>query len=227
MTPLVDIAGLHFHYPNTSFQLHIDQLELLQNQNCACIGPSGSGKSTLLRLMAGILTPDQGSIQVLDTDVSTLGDNQRRAFRLKHIGMVFQDFALIEYLSVLDNILLPCRIASVLPLDTAARDRAQELAERVGLSALLQRYPAQLSQGERQRLAICRALLPQPKLILADEPTGNLDPENKQGVVQLLKEQAAEHNATLIMVTHDHELLDGFERVVDFTQFYAGGAAHA
>ena len=226
MDALVNIQGLHFTYPGTPFKLHIDQLQLATHQHTACIGPSGSGKSTLLRLMAGILTPQSGTVEVLGNPIHTMSDARRRAFRLKNIGMVFQDFALIDYLNVQDNILLPYRISPALQLDDAVRKRSKDLAQSTGLGKYLNRFPAQLSQGERQRLAICRALLPQPRLILADEPTGNLDPENKSTIVQLLKDQAAENEATLIMVTHDHDLLKGFDHSIDFSKFFARDTAY-
>ena len=129
--------------------------------------------------------------------------------------MVFQEFELLEYLSALDNILLPYHVADELQLDADVRGRARELASEMGISDLLARKPKKLSQGERQRVALCRALVTQPKLLICDEPTGNLDPKNAETIVELLLRQAREHAATVFMVTHDHGLLKRFDRVVD------------
>ena len=159
------------------------------------------------------------------TDVATLSDVQRRRFRASTIGFVFQDFALLDYLSAGQNILYPYRITSALTLDSAARDRAEALATACGIGDKLDRHPAALSQGEQQRVAICRALVTQPKLILSDEATGNLDPESKARILDLLFEQAAEAGAAVLAVTHDHELLPRFERVIDFSDFRIGAEA--
>ena len=188
-------------------------------EKLAVIGPSGTGKTTLLNLVAGILTPQRGSISVGGVEVNTLSEDKRRAFRITTIGFVFQDFELIEYLNVLDNILHPYRITGALRLDADVRQRAMNLAESMDIQDKLRRFANDLSHGEKQRVAICRSLLPAPKLILADEATGNLDPENKVHILDLLFESSAEHDATLLAVTHDHELLPRFARVVDFRNF--------
>ena len=171
--------------------------------------------------MAGIVAPSRGSIELGGVDVPALPDKRRRVLRITKIGLVFQEFELLEYLSVLDNILLPYRINAALALDAAARRRAGQLAGEVGIADKLRRYPRQLSQGERQRVAVCRAVLPQPTLLLADEPTGNLDPANKGKVLDILFDYAARTDTTLITVTHDHDLLERFDRVVDFKEFQA------
>ena len=143
------------------------------------IGPSGSGKTTLLNLVSGILTPEQGSVRCGDSEVSALGDAARRDFRITRIGFVFQDFELLDYLNVLDNVLHPYRITNALKLTREVRERAGDLLQQMGLGNKLMRGVERLSQGEKQRVAICRALLPSPQLVLADEATGNLDPRNK------------------------------------------------
>jgi putative ABC transport system ATP-binding protein len=170
----------------------------------------------LLNLLAGVLLPDRGVVEVAGREVSGLGDAERRDFRIRKLGLVFQAFELLDYLTVLDNILLPLRIGAGLSVTAEYRRRAAELAERVGIADKLERHPDQLSQGERQRVAVSRALLLKPSIILADEPTGNLDPANKLVVLDLLVDYAREHGATLLTVTHDRELLDRFERVLDF-----------
>ncbi len=222
---MISIHSLEFHYRYGEFRLSVPEFRVTQGEKVAVIGPSGAGKTTLLNLIAGIFTPVSGAVKVDNTEVSTLNDAQRRDFRITNIGFVFQDFELLDYLNVLDNILHPYRITRVLTLDRSARERAVRLAERMGIDDKLRRFADDLSQGEKQRAAICRALLPHPKLILADEATGNLDPENKTLILDLLFQAVEEHDATLLAVTHDHELLKRFDRVVDFQDFRHRDAA--
>lgn len=216
---MISIRSLDFHYKTGEFQLAIPELLVAGGEKLAVIGPSGSGKTTLLNLVAGIVQPLQGRVQVGDIQVQQLADAARRDFRIRHVGFVFQDFELIDYLNVLDNILHPYRISKALTLTAAVRERAVMLAEQMGIADKLGRFAGELSQGEKQRAAICRALLPGPELILADEATGNLDPRNKGHILDLLFESVDAHNATLLAVTHDHELLPRFDRVIDFADF--------
>jgi len=220
---MISIHDLQFHYPDSEFRLAVPEFSVPSGERVAIVGPSGSGKTTLLNLLAGILAPDQGKVQVGEVAVSDLGDAGRRDFRISNIGFVFQDFELLDYLSILDNILHPYRITSALKLTGEVRQRADHLAEQMGIAGHLKKHPGELSQGEKQRAAICRALLPNPRLILADEATGNLDPTNKNRILDLLFESAAAHDTTLVAVTHDHELLPRFDRVVDFNDFQTGG----
>lgn len=216
---MIDIQQLEFSYPNSNFGLSVPSLRIDASCAAAIVGPSGSGKTTLLHSMAGILVPTAGSIVMNGRAISSLSDPARRAFRLQNVGMVFQDFELIEYLNVLDNVLLPCRIGDAISLSTEARDRARSLLTAAGLESHQRKSVTKLSQGERQRVAICRALLTRPSLLLADEPTGNLDPVTSERILQLLLGSVREHNATLVMVTHDHSLLHRFDRTIDFEQF--------
>ncbi len=213
------VRDLRFRYREGDFTLAVPELRVQPGETVAVIGPSGSGKTTLLNLIAGIATPEQGSVAVGDLELCGLDDGARRDFRIRHVGLVFQEFELIEYLSVFDNILLPYRINPSLRLEPAVRERARELAQRVGIGDLLGRFVGRLSQGERQRAAVCRALVTEPWLLLADEPTGNLDPANKGRVLDILFEYAREAGATLLAVTHDHDLLGRFARVIDFKTF--------
>lgn len=217
---MIDIRSLQFSYHNNSFRLSIPELTVRRGENIAVIGPSGTGKTTLLSLMAGILVPNEGTINIDDVQVSALNDNARRDFRITNVGFVFQDFQLLDYLSVLDNILHPYRITGALILNKQTRDMARHLAHKMGIEDKLRRRPNDLSHGEKQRVAICRALLPNPNLILADEATGNLDPENKIRILDLLFQSVEDHNTTLLAVTHDHELLKRFDRTVDFQDFH-------
>lgn len=215
---MIKLSDVYFGYTDSDFALQIDQFAIASGEAVAVIGPSGCGKTTLLNLLSGVVLPEKGDVQVAGQSVSRLADTARRALRISSIGMVFQNFELLEYLPVMDNILLPLRIGSGLRVTAELRQRARELAAHVGIGGKLQRYPGQLSQGERQRVAVCRALLLRPPLVLADEPTGNLDPSNKTLVVDLLLEYAQSSGATLVTVTHDRELLSHFERVLDFQQ---------
>ena len=216
---MINIKNLQFHYRSGEFQLDIPDFKIKQSEKVAVIGPSGSGKTTLLNLISGILVPETGNITVHNITVNELKDNDRRDFRISSIGFVFQDFELLDYLTVLDNILHPYRITTALTLDKKVRERAAELAEEMGIGDKLKRKANDLSQGEKQRTAICRALMPYPKLILADEATGNLDPENKSKILDLLFRSVSIHDATLLAVTHDYELLARFDRIVDFKMF--------
>jgi putative ABC transport system ATP-binding protein len=217
---MINIRSLDFHYHDNGFKLSIPELSVKKGEKVAVIGPNGSGKTTLLNLIAGIITPEKGSINVDDVQVNGLGDDARRDFRVTNIGFVFQDFQLLDYLNILDNILHPFRITGALALDKQIRARAQKLAQEMGIDDKLKRHSNDLSQGEKQRAAICRALLPWPKLILADEATGNLDPVNKIRILELLFRTVENHDATLLAVTHDHDLLKKFDRVVDFENFH-------
>jgi putative ABC transport system ATP-binding protein len=216
---MIETKSLKFHYPDSSFSLSIPHFTVKTGEKVAVVGPSGSGKTTLLNLLAGILVPVAGLIRVGETAVSDLNDAGRRDFRIGNIGFVFQDFELVDYLSIQDNILHPYRITSALKLTGEVRKRAILLAEQMGVAVHLKKHPGELSLGERQRAAICRALLPKPKLTLTDEATGNLDPENKTRILDLLFAAVDEHGTTLLAVTHDHELLSRFDRVVDFRDF--------
>ncbi len=215
-TPAIDIHDLDFRYREGEFRLQIPSLQVARNETVAVIGPSGTGKTTLLNLIAGIALPDAGRIVVGGADIAALGDAARRAHRIRKVGLVFQEFELISYLDVIDNILLPYRLDPGLKLDKAARDRARSLAEEVGLADKLRRRVTRLSQGERQRVAMARALITGAGVVLADEPTGNLDPRNKDRILDLLFQQVDARGATLVAVTHDHALLDRFDRVVEF-----------
>jgi putative ABC transport system ATP-binding protein len=183
----------------------------------ALVGPSGSGKTTLLGLIAGTLRADSGSIRVNDQAITDFNDGELGRYRIRNVGQVFQAFELLSYLTVIENIMLPWYIAGR-GRNSDIRKRAADLLLGVGLESKQSAMPGELSQGEQQRVAVCRAMLNNPPVLLADEPTGNLDRENKQNVVDLLVEQARRNNSTLLMVTHDESLLDKFDSVLDMRQ---------
>ena len=219
---VLSISDIRFQYPVDGFGLEVPALQVAAGESVAVIGPSGSGKTTLLNLIAGILKPASGRIVTAGADLASLDDDALRSLRVTRLGLVFQEFELLEYLNVRDNILLPYRISKALTLTEHVTEAALQLAERVGIGAKLGSYPERLSQGERQRVALCRALITNPGMILADEPTGNLDPANKGIALDFLFGYVRERTATLVTVTHDHQLVDRFDRVIDFQNFMPG-----
>jgi ABC-type lipoprotein export system ATPase subunit len=180
-------------------------LDILPAQQIALLGDSGSGKTSLLNLLAGLLSPDTGKIVVNDQEISAFNANQLALYRRK-IGIIFQHFQLLSPLSVQDNMCFQARLNGIMP----SADDIQTMAQKLGLQNKLTAMPAQLSGGEQQRVGIGRALLNNPKLLLADEPTGNLDATRSQDVVALLKSLCQEQEIILIMVTHSQLLADQF-----------------
>lgn len=180
----------------------------------AITGPSGCGKTTLLNLIGALDRDFTGDIRIAGQDIRRLSDRQLSAFRNKTVGFVFQQFNLLAPLSALENVLLPSHFDPSGEPRTALRERAQKALERVGLGEKLSRRPAQLSGGERQRVAIARALFARPRLVLCDEPTGNLDAKTGQAIIDLFCELVAEQAMTLVVVTHETRLSQAAGRVV-------------
>ncbi len=188
-------------------------LRIEEGEFAAICGPSGCGKSTLLSLVGGLALPTSGGVTVAGQGVSQMSAADRAAFRADHLGFVFQLFHLLPYLSVVDNVLL----AATSRTRATSRERAHELLERFGLGDRLLHRPGQLSVGQRQRVAMARALLNRPRLLLADEPTGNLDPANAAAVLDLLSEYQAE-GGTVLLVTHEAYAAERAKRIVTMSQ---------
>ncbi|AMY11036.1 Lipoprotein-releasing system ATP-binding protein LolD [Luteitalea pratensis] len=182
--------------------LHSLDLTIPAGRSLAIVGPSGSGKSTLLGLMAGLDAPTTGEIRIDGTSITSLGEDALARLRGRLIGFVFQFFHLMPSLTAFENVLVPMELAGA----TDAHPRATRLLHEVGLDARAHHYPSQLSGGEQQRVAIARALANEPKVLLADEPTGNLDSSNGQHVIDLLFDVNRSRSTTLVLVTHDREL---------------------
>jgi putative ABC transport system ATP-binding protein len=215
---VIAIRDAEFAYPEGGFHLRVGELAIGERETVAVTGPSGAGKTTLINLLSGLLVPSSGSVHILGLDLGRLSSEDRQDLRVLKLGLVFQEFELLDYLDVLDNILLPYRITPVLSLDESVRERAASLAREVGLGDKLGRLPGQLSQGERQRVAVCRALVTRPSVLFGDEPTGNLDQKNRDHVADALFRYSVETGAPLIVVSHDPDLVSRFERRVDVTE---------
>ncbi len=205
-TPRIEATDLVFVRPETGFRLSTHAFALRAGESLAVRGPSGCGKSTLLALLSGELVPAEGEVRVLGRPFSA-DEADRRRVRGTAIGQVFQTFELVASLDVVENVLLPLRLHDHLKLDAAARTRARELIARVGLEGKESRSIDRLSHGERQRVAIARALITEPPVVLADEPTGNLDPRMKRAIAELLVSACAHARAALVVATHDESIL--------------------
>ena len=177
-------------------------LEITPGEAVAIVGASGSGKSTLLAILAGLDTPTKGTVEIDGADLFSLDEDQRAELRGRSVGFVFQSFQLLPGLTALENVMLPLELSQ----KEKPEDSARQMLERVGLAQRLHHYPKHLSGGEQQRVALARAFVARPKLLLADEPTGSLDPDSAAAVIGLLFEMNHEYRTTLVMVTHDESL---------------------
>lgn len=224
-TNIIQVDGVHFRWPGRDgFSLGIESFHVSAGERLLLIGPSGSGKSTLLSLLCGIVTPDDGHIRVLGTDLSTLDAAARDRARVEHYGIIFQMFNLLPYLSVIDNVLLPLSFSKqrrwrVVEGAASVDAEACRLLERLGLdpNALAKQSAARLSVGQQQRVAAARALIGRPEIMVADEPTSALDRKHQRHFLELLFSEAEAAGTTVIMVSHDETLAPEFDRVVDLT----------
>ena len=212
---MISIRDLQKTYRRAGEQVvacEVSALDVARGEQVALVGRSGLGKTTLLNAIAGLQLPDRGSVEVAGTDVTRLGEARRDRFRARHIGMVFQTLNLLMPFSALENVLLGATFGGG---GRGSRERAAELLGRVGLGERMDHRPGQLSLGQAQRVAICRALINSPELVLADEPLGNQDKQTGREVMALLLELARERDCTVLMVTHDPESAEQMERTVD------------
>ncbi|BES82201.1 ABC transporter ATP-binding protein [Pyrodictium abyssi] len=208
---VVRLRGVYKYYGEKIAALRGVDLEVCRGEFVAIVGPSGSGKSTLISLVAGLDRPDSGYVEVLGERISGWPPGRRAVWRRRSVGIVFQFYHLFPLLTVLENVVLPMKLAGV--FRGRERERALELLELVGMKDKAGRYPGELSGGEQQRVAIARALANDPPLILADEPTANLDTLNKRRVVELL-EEVHEMGKTVVLTTHDPGLAGRADRLV-------------
>lgn len=215
---IISMVSVQFTYParkgTPTFSINVPDFSLVSGGRCMLMGPSGSGKSTILNLVAGELVANQGSVTVLGQDLKRWNEAERQAFRIANIGYIFQDFPLVPYLTALQNVILPYRINPQLTLGKEVTDHAKQLLDGLGLEQKSARKPKELSQGERQRLAIARALITKPQLILADEPTAGLDIERSHAVMDVLDSIVQENGVGLLVVSHEPQIVERFEQVV-------------
>ena len=205
MTKILKIHGLEKTYKSGNKQLtvlHNVSFDVEKGQTFAIVGPSGSGKTTLLGLAAGLDTPNSGRVELCGYDLNTLNEDERAQLRNKEVGFIFQDFQLLPTLTALENVSVPLELQGA----KNAASKSKELLEKVGLGDRLDHYPSQLSGGEQQRVAVARAFSNTPSILFADEPTGNLDEETGEKVIQLLFNLNEEAGTTLVIITHDLDL---------------------
>ncbi len=227
--PAVELQGARFAYRAGRDVVAIESLVIPRGETVFLHGPSGSGKTTLLGLLAGVLKADQGAVRILGTDLTRLSSGERDAFRAQHLGYVFQQFNLIPYLSVRENILLPVR------LDAGRRARLQgadplraadTLAADLDIAGALESPVTELSVGQQQRVAVARALIASPELVICDEPTSALDSDRRERFLQLLFKSCAKAGATLVFVSHDMSLQPLFARAVSLPEVNRASAVH-
>ena len=212
---MIEVTDLHLDYPAGDGVLRVVDIpnwSVEAGEQIAIFGPSGSGKSTLLHLLSGVLAPTSGRVSVCGEEISTLSESQRDLFRARHIGYVFQNFNLLQGYSALENVLMGFAFRS----GHAEPKLARSLLDQVGVGARMRHRPSEMSRGEQQRVAIARSLVKCPDVVLADEPTGSLDPRNKAQVVSLLRSMCADRGSTLVLVTHDQDVIARFEKQIPF-----------
>jgi putative ABC transport system ATP-binding protein len=221
MDNAVDIENLRFAYSAAKPILSIAELRIAKGEKVFLYGPSGSGKTTLLGILAGVLKAERGRVEILGRDVSRMSGPSLDALRGSHIGYIFQMFNLIPYLSVLENITLPCRINRERRRRVAGaslEEEARSLAERLGIGQIIGENVTDLSVGQQQRVAAARALLGAPELIIADEPTSALDEDHRENFLKLLFTHCGEIGSTLVFVSHDRRMMPLFDRAVSLSE---------
>ncbi|MCH2209463.1 MAG: ABC transporter ATP-binding protein [Lentisphaerales bacterium] len=217
MASLLKITGLKKSYKSPDGQINqvidIPNFELASSSEIALIGRSGTGKSTFLNIICGILNADEGDVYIKGTSLSSLKESAKDRFRAQYIGYIFQTFNLLQNFTALENVLIGMRFAGKVD-----KNKAIEVLDKVGLADRINYKPTQLSTGQQQRVAVARALVNQPELVIADEPTGNLDPEHALTAMKLIRDLCQENNAGLLVVSHDKELISSFDRIEDLAK---------
>ena len=211
--PILDVQRLTKTYLTSAGRLTVLKdisFTLPQGATCSILGPSGSGKTTLLGLCAGLDRPTSGSVLLNGITLGEAGEDERARIRNEHVGFVFQNFQLIPTLTALENVTVPMELRG----DRTARELGLDLLQRVGLAERVDHYPAQLSGGEQQRVALARAFINRPKILFADEPTGNLDAETSSGIIEIMLELNRSAGTALVLVTHDPDVAGLTERTI-------------
>lgn len=211
--PAIGLKNVHLTLGEGAGRVHILKgidLDIERNTSVGLVGPSGSGKSTLLMVMAGLERADDGSVVVAGSELGKLTEDQLARFRGRNVGIIFQSFHLVPNMTALENVAVPLELMG----DAKAFDKAKEELEAVGLGHRLHHYPAQMSGGEQQRVAVARALVVEPEILIADEPTGNLDESTGRQIVELMFAAQRKRNTTLVLVTHDQALAEQCDRVI-------------
>lgn len=221
METAIDIKALIKRYPSPDggevTVLSLSELTVDAGEQTALAGPSGTGKTTLLNIISGIITPTEGTVKIMGTDIAGLSEPQRDLFRSRNIGYVFQNFSLIPSLTAKENVMAAMAFGDKIPRREWA-SRSTELLKRMGLSRRINHKPTQMSSGEQQRVAVARAIANRPPIILADEPTANLDAQNRKSVMDLIRDVCLADGITLVVASHDQEVLDSFGRVINLRE---------
>lgn len=213
MSKILKITGLEKRYTSGNKQLTVLQdisFEINKGQTFSIVGPSGSGKTTLLGLCAGLDQPTSGRVELCGQDLNSLNEDERALLRNKKVGFIFQNFQLLPTLTALENVSVPLELQGA----KDAKTKSVNLLEKVGLAERLHHYPSQLSGGEQQRVALARAFANAPSILFADEPTGNLDADTGEKVIQLLFDLNKENGTTLVIITHDMELANRTQNIL-------------
>ena len=217
---MIELKKVEMTYDDNGTKLNIlklNSLKIKDGEKIAFIGSSGSGKTTLFNLISGMLTPTSGKVIVEDVDLTTLSESERDLFRANHIGYIFQDFNLFSDFSVIQNVVLPMSFSNRYS-KKEMNYKATEILKKVGMDKKANQKVKTLSGGEKQRVAIARSIVNKPNIILADEPTGNLDYKNGVKIMELIKQIAEDENATLLVITHNNSQLDMFDRVINIEE---------